>query len=292
MGDMESSRTAWETILGRGPRDVPAPDVAVMSEERAAGVRRARIGYRVEEEETAEAYLLEPNGAGPWPAVLVLHSTAPFHMRQPAGLEGVADDQIGLHLARRGYAAICPRNFLYGYQGATFHEAVAQLRERWPHWSGMAKMLWDARRALDVLAAWPSVNPGRLGVIGHSLGAKQALYVAAFDERARAAVFSEGGIGVRMCNWNAPWYLGEQLDAPNFSHDHSEIVRMVAPRAFLLIAGDGTDREESRAIIDAARPAYESHGAGDRLAFLNHGRGHRFPPEAQAAADAWLDRWL
>ena len=93
----------------------------------------------------------------------------------------------------------------------------------------MGKMLWDAQRALDLLAAWPGVDAARLGVIGHSLGAKQTLYVAAFDERVQAAVFSEGGIGIRMCNWNAPWYLGEAVDQPEFTHDHAELLRLIAP---------------------------------------------------------------
>jgi pimeloyl-ACP methyl ester carboxylesterase len=284
-------RTAWNVILGSGPTTAPLPRPEIVSEERDAGVRRALIQYPVEEGESAEAYLLEPTAPKPWPGVLVLHSTVAYHMRQPAGLEGPADVHIGLHLARRGYAAICPRNYLYGYRGATMQEAVARLRERWPHWSGMAKMLWDTQRALDVLAAWPGVDAKRLGVIGHSLGAKQTLYAAAFDERVRAAVFSEGGIGIRMCNWNAPWYLGEQVDQPGFTRDHQELLRLVAPRAFLLLAGGGTDGDKSRAFIDAAMPAYAEQDARPRLAFLDHGKGHSFPAEAQAA-DEWLDRWL
>lgn len=283
---------AWQGILGSGPTTPPAPRPEVVSEERDAGVRRALIRYPVEEGESAEAYVLEPAAAKPWPSVLVLHSTVAYHMRQPAGLEGPADVHLGLHLARRGYATLCPRNYLYGYRGSTMQEAVARLKERWPRWSGMAKMLWDTRRALDVLAAWPGVDVKRLGVIGHSLGAKQTLYAAAFDERVRAAVFSEGGIGIRMCNWNAPWYLGEQVDRPAFTRDHQELLRLIAPRAFLLIAGGGTDGEKSRAFIDAAMPAYAEQDARPRLAFLDHGKGHSFPPEAQAAADEWLDRWL
>lgn len=283
---------AWQTILGTGPLMVPPPAAEVVSEDRKAGVRRTLVRYLMEEDADAEAYLLEPAAPGPWPGVLVLHSTVAYHMRQPAGLEGPEDHHIGLHLARRGYAAICPRNFLYGYRGSTFHEAVARLRERWPDWTGMGKMLWDTRRALDVLAAWPGVDPNWLGVIGHSLGAKQTLYVAAFDERVRAAVFSEGGIGIRMCNWNAPWYLGEQIDDPSFTRDHEELLRLAAPRAFLLIAGSGTDGEKSRAFVEAAIPAYEQYGAAERLAFLNQGQGHAFPPAAQAAAEEWLDRWL
>jgi dienelactone hydrolase len=282
----------WEEILGSGPASAPESRAHVVSEDQDAGVRRALIRYLVEQDAEAEAYLLEPTAPAPWPGVLVLHSTAPFHMRQPAGLEGSVEGHIGLHLAHRGYAAICPRNYLYGYRGGTFHEAVERLQERWPAWTGMGKMLWDAQRALDVLAGWPGVDAARLGVIGHSLGAKQTLYVAAFDERVRAAVFSEGGIGIRLCNWNAPWYLGDQVDRPEFTRDHEELLRLVARRAFLLIAGGGTDGEESRAFVDAAAPAYGRHNAGARLAFLNHGQGHSFPPEAQAAAEEWFERWL
>jgi hypothetical protein len=282
----------WQAILGTGPAEPPPLRPEIVSEDQAAGVRRALIRYPVEEGETAEAYVLEPTTPKPWPGVLVLHSTVAYHMRQPAGVEGPVDVHIGLHLAQRGYVTICPRNYLYGYRGATMQEAVVRLRERWPRWSGMAKMLWDTRRALDVLAAWPGVDGKRLGVIGHSLGAKQTLYAAAFDERVRAAVFSEGGIGIRMCNWNAPWYLGEQVDQPGFARDHQELLRLVAPRAFLLLAGGGTDGEKSRVFIDAAMPAYAEQDARPRLAFLDHGTGHSFPPEAQKAADGWFDRWL
>jgi hypothetical protein len=285
-------RITWQTILGHGPDLPPEPETELLGEDRHAGVRRTHLRYRVEPDEWAEAYLLEPETSAPWPGALVLHSTVPFHMRQPAGLEGPADDHIGLHLARRGYATICPRNFLWGYRGATHQEAVAKLRERWPLWSGMAKMLWDAQRALDVLAARPGVDGERLGAIGHSLGAKETLYVAAFDDRVRAAVFSEGGIGIRMCNWNAPWYLGPQVDQTGFAQDHQDLLRLIAPRAFLLIAGGGTDGEASRAFVDAALPAYEAQGARERLAFLNHSQGHRFPPEALEAAAAWFERWL
>jgi dienelactone hydrolase len=296
MSDVDQERrkllAAWEVILGSGPAEAPAPRVEIVSEERDAGVRRALVRYQVEPGEEAEAYLLEPAAPRPWPGALVLHSTVAYHMRQPAGLEGPEDKHIGLHLARRGFATICPRNFLYGYRGGTSHEAVARLRERWPQWTGMAKMLWDARRALDVLAAWPGVDGKRLGVIGHSLGAKQTLYVAAFDDRTRAAVFSEGGIGIRMCNWNAPWYLGEQVDRPGFTRDHAELLKLVAPRPFLLLAGGGTDGEDSRPFIQAAMPAYEQRDARARLAFMNHGRGHAFPVEAQSAADEWFNRWL
>jgi hypothetical protein len=82
------------------------------------------------------------------------------------------------------------------------------------------------------------------------------------------------------------------VDQPGFTRDHEDLLRLVAPRAFLLIAGGGTDKEESRRFVEAAMPAYERHDSRARLAFLNHGKGHLFSEEAQTAAAEWLDRWL
>ena len=53
-------------------------------------------------------------------------------------------------------------------------------------------MLYDAMRAVDVLESLPQVDRNRIGAVGHSLGAKETLYLAAFDERVKVAVASEG----------------------------------------------------------------------------------------------------
>ena len=96
-------------------------------------------------------------------------------------------------------------------------QQVKQLRIRHPRASGMAKMVHDAQVSLDLLASLPEVDPQRLGAVGHSLGAKQALYLAALDERVRVAVSSEGGIGRSFSNWSAPWYLGRSTLAAGAS---------------------------------------------------------------------------
>jgi hypothetical protein len=160
------------------------------------------------------------------------------------------------------------------------------MKERHPHWRGMTRMTWDGIRALDYLASLDAVDASRLGVIGHSLGAKEVLYVAAFDPRVKAAVFSEGGIGRSMSNWDAVWYLGEKPDAS--PREHHELLALVAPRAFLLLAGagkDGADNETSARYLDAVRPLFPAH---DSLGWLLHGAGHAYPPEARRAAESFL----
>ncbi len=293
----EVLRRAWLEVLGEleTPRDVLA--VEVLEEDRPddGAIVRRLVRYEAEPGLPVEAYLLRPAELGkmPRPGAVVFHSTVDYTIRQPAGLEGPEDKWIGLDLARRGYITFCPNNFLWQYGGpGRLEAAVEWLKKRHPGVTGMAKMLYDARRAVDVLAAQPGVDKSRLAAIGHSLGAKEVLYLAAFDERIRASVSSEGGIGISYSNWDAPWYLGEQAARPGFGLDHAQVLALAAPRAFLLIGGGDADGARSWPYIESARPAWTLLGASDALGFLDHGRGHAYPEEARSVAERWLEWFL
>jgi hypothetical protein len=114
----------------------------------------------------------------------------------------------------------------------------------------------------------------------------------AFDDRYCAGVFSEGGIGLQFSNWDAPWYLGKQIRAPGFELEHHQLLGLIAPRPFLLIAGDSADNQQSRQFVEAARPVYGLFEARDRLQFFNHHEGHVYGPVAQAQAGEFLSHWL
>ena len=153
----------------------------------------------------------------------------------------------------------------------------------------MARMAFDGVRAADFLESLPGVDAGRIGVLGHSLGAKEALFAAALDERFRVAVFSEGGIGLKFSNWEAPWYLGPVIRREGFALENHQLIALIAPRGFLLLAGESADGDRSWAFVEAARPVYRLLGAEQNLGWLNHRAGHRYPPEARAVAEDFLD---
>jgi hypothetical protein len=156
----------------------------------------------------------------------------------------------------------------------------------------MAKMLYDAQRAVDVVLSLPEVDPARVGTFGHSLGAKEVLYLLAFDDRVKAGVASEGGLGLDSTNWDAPWYLGPEARDPKFPRDHHELVGLIAPRPFLVIAGESgsgaADGKRSWPYLDAALPVYKLYGEPARLGLLNHGRGHPLPLAEFEKAIEWL----
>lgn len=288
----------WQACLGPWPA-VKAPlQTEILATETPPDFVRQLVRYQIEAGVTALAYLLTPRApaAARRPAVVVFHQTTWSNFQQAAGLdESVPELMQGVQLVQRGYIVLCPQCFIFedgAVEAVGFARNTARMQARHPEWTGMARMTWDAIRAADFLESLPGVDATRLGVIGHSLGAKETLYAAAFDPRYRAAVYNDGGIGLNFNNWKAPWYLGAQITAPGFALEHHQVLALVAPRALLFLAGEAEDGERSRPFLDAVRPVYALLGAEDRLGWLNHGAGHRYPPAARAAAEAFLETHL
>ena len=285
----------WREFLGSLEIDRAGPPrVDILEEERVGDVLRQRVRYAVEPDVQTEAFLLAPlQSQGKRPGAIVFHTTTPESIRQPAGLADVPEKHFGLALARRGFVAFCPRNFLWPETTKmAAQEETRRFRQRHPRAKGMAKMLFDGQVALDILSARADVERSRIGCIGHSLGAKQALYLTAFDQRITATVSSEGGIGTTMSNWDAAWYLGDGIKQPDFAREHHELLALAAPRPFLLVGGDSADGLASWPYVAAARLVYELYGGPARLGLLNHHRGHAVPPDVGPRLLEWLETYV
>jgi dienelactone hydrolase len=291
----EELRAWWLKFLGQLPlkRDNP-PAFQVLDEEKVGSVLRQHLSYEVEPGEATEAYLLKPlETKRRAPGILAFHSTVPYSILQPAGLAGPPEKHFGLKFAQAGYVTLCPRNYLWPDNDHIDTSAsVERFRRRHPECTGMAKMLWDAMRAVDLLASLPEVDSSRIGAVGHSLGAKEVLYLSAFDDRIRVTVSSEGGIGTRFSNWDAPWYLGDAVKQSQFDHEHHELLALSAPRAFLLIGGDSSDGNASWPFVEAALDVYRLFGGTPKLGLFNHRQGHSLPPEAALRIDEWFREYL
>jgi hypothetical protein len=289
-------RRWWLEFLHPLGIERPRPTLlAILAEDNSDGVIRQLVRYEVEPGVHTEAYLLKPARQDrPAPGVVVFHSTVDPSIRQSAGVEGDLAKAFGLKLARQNCVALCPRNFLWRNDGKFApRRQLRRFQQRHPGAKGMAKMLFDAMLALDILAGLPEVDSRRLGAVGHSLGAKEVLYLAAFDERVRVAVSSEGGIGLRFSNWHAPWYLGRQIRQRDFTHDHHEVLALVAPRAFLLVGGDSADGDQSWPYLEAVLPVYQLYSDDlPHLGLFNHKKGHSVPFTAERQVYEWLGTHL
>jgi fermentation-respiration switch protein FrsA (DUF1100 family) len=289
-------RRRWLEFLGPLPKRPETAEFEVVSTERLDKCVRQRIRYEAEVGRTVEAFLLKPRGdwPKPRPAVVVFHPTNKETMHVVAGTGGRPEQHLGLRLAERGFVALCPANYLW--EEPSYLKSVAAAKERNPDSLGMATMLGDGMRAVDLLTAMPEVDPERIGTIGHSLGAKEVLYLMAFDDRVRAGVFSEGGVGLSFSNWDAPWYLGPAVNESDFPRGHHELIALIAPRPFLVFAGEAgrgaADGDRSRPYLHASRAIYALYDAPFRAGLWNHRQGHRFAPPMAEKGFEWLATYL
>lgn len=290
-------RAEWLKFLGPMP-DAPANnETTLLKDVSLPDCTRQLVRYECEPGLFVEAYLLrstDPKFTGLRPGLVALHQTTNSTIDETAGISGPDSLQLGLKLARRGFVVICPRCFLW--QNATsLQAAVKQFQERHPRTLGMHKMLYDARRAVDILLAQPGIDPQRVAAVGHSLGAKEVLYLTAFDERIKAAVASEGGLALRSTNWEAPWYLGPSIREAGFPRNHHELLALTAPRSLLILGGESgpgaADGDRSWPLIEAAIPVYQLFGMSARVGLLNHHQGHSISPESFERIAEWLEAY-
>jgi dienelactone hydrolase len=298
------SREALRRLLGTFPEPC-SPDAEMIEQADLGDLRREKVRFQVEPGEWALGYLFVPTARRePGSAMLCLHQHAgqfPLGKSEPAGLDGNPQQHYALELARRGYVTftfdfICFEDRRHPALEGARYERFEFTRRVCAGSSLQAKMTSDAMRALDYLASRPEVDPARIGCVGHSLGGQQTLFLAALDERIKAAVSSCGFASYQTIfrdaiNHNFSAYVPGIL-----SHgDLGDVLALVAPRAFRASVGNA-DRifpfDGIRATVERAREAYRARGVEDRLVLDAVDGGHAFTDALRERAYAWLDREL
>jgi carboxymethylenebutenolidase len=139
------------------------------------------------------AYVYRPDGAGPWPAVLVFMDGLGI---RPAMLE------IGERLATYGYFVLLPDLYYRSgpYEPMNPHTVFADpeqrkiLMEKYMSLATPANIMSDTRSFLDFLAAQPDVKPGAIGTTGYCMGGLMSLTAAGtYPDRIAATASYHGG---------------------------------------------------------------------------------------------------
>ena len=291
-------RDKWGRILGQ-PANMtpPKPQARLLRTVDEDFYRGQILELRTEPDSWTKVYLMIPNKPvrRPMPVVIVPY----YDIDTPAGrnLGGHLFStsrvrHFGQQMAQRGFAVLSIRWWGESY-GEDYAEAVTNLYERHPDWSGLGKWVWDSQRALDYLETVDGIDMKQVGMIGHSLGGKMTLYAAALDRRVAVAVSSEPGIGLRFSNYDDYWYLSEEaVTKPREAFDQHELLALIAPRPFLLIGGESADTDASWHYINAAKAVYEIHGEPKQIGYYNHRQGHSPTPEAFELSLEWLEHFL
>ncbi len=281
--------------LPGGERRVPTAVEVVETIDGPKYVRK-KITYAAEPGDRVPAWLLIPKGlTGKAPAMLCLHQTTAIGKDEPVGLGGKEDLRYAKELAERGYVAIAPDYPNFGeYRVDPYALGYA---------SASMKGIWNHMRAVDVLTALPEVDADRIGVIGHSLGGHNAIFVALFDGRLKAVVSSCGFnafpdyYGGNIAGWSHSGYMPRLrsrygLDPAKVPFDFPELIAALAPRSVFVNA---PTRDANFAVagvrtcIDAAGPVYRLLGHPDRLRAAYPEAEHTFPPATRDASYQFID---
>jgi len=247
------------------------------------------------------AYLLVPHDRiDPGPAVLAIHGHGPGKARV-CGVVEESDDEGPAYahdLAGEGYVVLAPDLRGFGERADRMPDdkyhcdwdfVCATMAGVVPH----ARNLWDLQRSLDVLAGHPLVDHGRIGAAGLSYGATCALFLAAIDERVRAAIVS-----CYLSSWRSahmvPWNMcGSQiLPGQIGAIEHLDVASLIAPRA--LLVENGTEDilfpvDAARATVASLQRVYAYLGAPEAIVHDVFNGGHRWHG---TETSAFLERWL
>ena len=253
----------------------------------------------------APAYVLVPTAAsqGPRPGVLALHGHTMLGKDGMAGVVGPPPDRppydIGRALVRAGFVVVCPDWWGWGErQEPGFEEDSRDMCNVKFMAAGMygvpllSIMIRDGFAALDVLLRRPEVDGARIGVIGNSFGGRMSMWLAAFDQRIRAAVcsgclncFRERSLGLTSCG-------AQFLPGMLRFGDVEDVFGLIAPRALMIMTG-AADALIPQEYVVRMKPViervYTALGARDALTFHDHDGGHVL---LHAPAVEWLTQHL
>jgi len=270
---------------------------------------RYSIQFEVAPNEKVFAYLYRPsNVINSQPAVLALHGT---------GIEGkqIIDDNTNKRnrgyakeLAERGYVVIAPDYISMG-------EAMDYDFSNDRYDSGTMKGIFNHMSCIDLLYTLAYVDKNRIGVIGHSLGGHNAIFVAAFDPRIKAVVTSCGWTlfdyynagenvsklyGGRLGPWAQERYMPfikekYNLDPNKVPFDFDEVIAAIAPRAFFSnspLHDTNFSVVGVRKGVSQIKQVYHFLNAANKVQVVYPNSGHDFPVDIRESAYDFLDKHL
>ena len=249
----------------------PAPsdgfEEKVIFEEQREGYKARKIEIRLSRYYTVTAYVLIPDGKGPFPAINALHDHGAHlfigkeKMIRPLACEDStvikdADDWaaqlyegqfVGDYLAQHGYVVFSADAPMWGERG----QKEGARRDHYDMIAGnmmmygidlSAYMTYDDIAGTEFLASMPEVDAARIGCMGCSMGAYRAWMLSALSDRIKA--------GAAIC-----WMVttDEQMSF-NYSRtenggfancfpglrrwlDYPHVASMACPKAMLFING-------------------------------------------------------
>ena len=314
----------FDCMLTPPPAPVNGFEAKVLYEEQREGYKARKLEIRLSRYYTVPAYLLIPDGKGPFPAVNVLHDHGahlfigkekvirPLACEDSvvindaeAWVQNYEGQYFGDYLAQHGFVVFSSDAPMWGERG----QKEGPRRDKYDMIAGnmmmygidlSAYMTYDDLRATDYLASLPEVDPKRIGCTGWSMGAYRTWMLSALSDRIKA--------GAAVC-----WMVttDEQLtfrykrtENGGFANclpglrrwlDYPHIASIACPKPMLFINGS----QDKLFPVAGAQKAFaimhdvwKSQGAGDNLETELWDIPHSCPLKAQERVLRFFQKYL
>ena len=306
----------------------PAPsngfEAKVLYEEQRDGYKARKIEIRLSRYYTVPAYVLIPDGKGPFPAVNCLHDHGAHlfigkeKMIRPLACEDStvirdADDWLkgyegqffGDYLAKNGYVVFSADAPMWGERG----QMEGPRRDRYDMIAGnmmmygidlSAWMTYDDIAGTDFLASMPEVDARRIGCTGWSMGAYRAWMLSALSDRIK--------VGTAVC-WMVTTdeqmsFKYDRTENGGFANcfpglrrwlDYPHVASIACPKPMLFINGS----QDKLFPVAGAEKAFQtmhetwkSQSAGNKLETELWDMPHSCPKKAQERVLQFFKKYL
>ncbi len=320
----EYARSLLLDCLQYEPDDSPY-DYEIVATEVRNGYTAYCIELNINRYTRVPAYLLVPDGEGPFPAVVMLHDHgAKFEIGKEKCVRPIAADSsvcdvadawvhkcydgvyVGDRLAENGYVVLAVDALFWGDRGrkeGTRYDSqqalAANLLQLGKSWCGMITA--DDIRSVEFLATLPYVDAECIGAVGFSMGAHRAWMLSAATDRVSAAAAV-----CWMCTTDSLMTLTNNQNKGGSAYamivpglrnhlDYQHVAAIACPKPMMFING----RKDKLFPIDGVEEAYaymhnvwDECGVDMALTTTIYDTPHVFNREMLGDVLLFLNRWL
>jgi dienelactone hydrolase len=313
----EKVRESWLSTL-----PTTAFEPIIVASKTFDGYTSHKVAFNISADSRVLAYLLVPQGTGPFPAVLLLHDHgAEFRIGKEKMVRPWEDEPeklaladkwvatsfggryVGEELAKRGYMCLATDALNWSDRAGGGYEnqqAIASnLMQLGISYAGLISQ--EDLQAVEFLATRPQVDPKRIAALGFSMGSNRAWHAAAMSNRIAAGlcICSMASLpelmapGVNITQGQSSYTMLHP--GLSLSLDIPDVASVACPKPMLFYNG----RQDKIYPVPAIETAYkkmravwESQKAGDHLETKLWDAPHVFNVEMQEEAFAWLQEQL
>ncbi|HEU0010306.1 MAG TPA: CocE/NonD family hydrolase, partial [Verrucomicrobiae bacterium] len=247
---------------------------------------------------TANLYVPK-NLARPAPTILYLSGHGPVISNGVSFGNKVAYQHHGAWFARHGYACLIVDSLqlgeILGLHHGTYREGLWWWNSRGYTPAGVEA--WNCVRALDYLETRPEVDKTRFGVTGRSGGGAYSWWIAALDDRIKAAAPVAGitDLHNHVVDGTVEGHCDCMFTVNTWRWDYPQVAALVAPRPLLIVNTDADSifpLDGVQRLHAMIRRIYALHRAADKLGLVIGPGPHKDTQDLQVPVLRWFNRHL